>query len=121
MKYVCENATAQSECRTMKAKGVQGIMGRFLFGIVVGVLLVPLVVITWFHFGTVPVAVTDPPLPQERLITSVPLNARIDREMVKTPPIQASEQDLVAGAHIYSEQCAVCHGFHGQPSKFGTH
>jgi mono/diheme cytochrome c family protein len=49
------------------------------------------------------------------------LNARIDREMVKTPPIQASEQDLVAGAHIYSEQCAVCHGFHGQPSKFGTH
>ncbi len=96
-------------------------MARFLLGIVIGILLIPLVVLAWFHFGQVPVAVNDPPLPQERLITSVPLNARIDREMVKTPPIQASEQDLVAGAHIYSEQCAVCHGFHGQPSKFGTH
>ena len=58
-------------------------MGRFLFGIVIGVLLVPLAVLTWFHFGKVPVAVADQPLPQERLITSVPLNARIDRELIK--------------------------------------
>ena len=68
-----------------------------------------------------PVAVADPPLPQERLITSVPLHARIDREMVKTPPIQADENNLVAGAQIYRDQCAACHGFHGKPSSFGAH
>ncbi len=96
-------------------------MGRFLFGIVVGVLLVPFALVTWFHFGQVPVAVADPPLPQEKLITSVPLGARIDREMVKTPPIQADEGNLTAGAQVYRDQCAACHGYHGKPSSFGSH
>lgn len=96
-------------------------MGRFLFGIVIGALLVPFAVMTWVHFGQVPVAVSDPPLPQEKLITSVPLNARIDREEVKTPPIQADEGTLVAGAEIYRDQCAACHGYHGKPSSFGAH
>jgi mono/diheme cytochrome c family protein len=69
----------------------------------------------------VPVAVNDPPLPQERLITGVPLEARIDREMVKNPPLQPDETNLVAGAHTYSDKCAVCHGFHGKASPFGAH
>jgi len=55
------------------------------------------------------------------LLTGMPLHARIDREMIKTPPIQADEADLVAGAEIYRDECAVCHGFHGKPSRFGAH
>jgi len=96
-------------------------MGRILLGIVLGVILTPLVVLTWFQFGKPPVAVADPPLPREQLITSVPLNARIHREMIKNAPIPADEDNLVAGAHIYREQCAACHGFHGKPSSFGAH
>src|SRR5579863_2938222 len=96
-------------------------MIRILVGIVLGVLLVPVAVMGWFRFGQVPVAVADTPFPAERLITEVPLHGRIDREMVKTPPIQASEANLVAGAHIYSEQCAACHGYYGKPSAFGGH
>ena len=94
-------------------------MARFLLGLVVGVLLVPIVVMAWLHFGSIPVAVADPPLPAERLVTSVPLHARIDREMAKSAPIQADEANLVAGAHIYGEQCAVCHGYYGKASQFG--
>ncbi|MDR3751272.1 MAG: cytochrome c [Terracidiphilus sp.] len=96
-------------------------MSRVLLGLVLGVILVPVAVLAWFHFGAVPVAVSDPPLPQERLITHVPLNARIDREIVKTPPLQVDEENLVAGAEIYRDQCAACHGFHGKPSSFGAH
>jgi len=96
-------------------------MGRLFLGFLLGIVLLPLVVFGWFRLGKVPVAVADPPFPQERLITSVPLNARIHREMVKTPPIQADEDNLVAGARIYREQCAACHGFHGKPSSFGQH
>ena len=84
-------------------------MGRILLGIILGVILVPLAVLAWLHFGQVPVAVADPPLPKEELITSVPLDARIDREMVKTPPIEADEENLVAGAEVYRDQCAACH------------
>lgn len=96
-------------------------MGRFLLGLIIGIILVPAGVFAWFKWGNVPVAVNDPPLPFERQFTAVPLNARIDREMVKNPPVQPTEENFVAGAHIYADHCAVCHGYHGKPSVTGTH
>ena len=96
-------------------------MGRFLLGIIVGIILAPAVVLAWFHWGHVPVAVADPPLPEERLIVHVPLSARIDRELIRNPPIQPDEGNLVAGAQIYRDQCAACHGLHGKTSSFGAH
>jgi mono/diheme cytochrome c family protein len=96
-------------------------MGRILLGIIVGVLLVPAAVLTWLHYGHVPVAVADAPFPQERLLVHEPLDKRIDRELIKTPPIQADEGTFVAGAQIYRDQCASCHGLHGKASAFGPH
>jgi len=78
-------------------------------------------VVAWLYFGRVPVAVADPPFPQEQLLTGVPLHARIDRERVNTVPIPADGNNLTAGAEVYRDQCAVCHGFHGKPSTFGVH
>ena len=40
--------------------------------------------------------------------------------MIKNAPIPADENNLVAGAQIYHEQCAACHGNHGKPSSFGS-
>jgi mono/diheme cytochrome c family protein len=96
-------------------------MGRFLIGLILGVLLIPAVVYGWFRLGHPPVAVADAPLPFERQITRIPLHARIDSEMVKSAPIQPDENNLVAGAEIYRDQCAACHGFHGKPSSFGQY
>jgi thiosulfate dehydrogenase len=96
-------------------------MGRILLGIILGIILVAVAVLAWLHFGHVPVAVTDPPLPQERAITQQALGARIDRELIKTPPIQPDEPTFVAGAQIYRDQCAACHGLHGKPSSFAAH
>ena len=96
-------------------------MGRLIVGILIGIVLVPLAVLAYFKFGNVPVAVGDPPLPAERLMTAVPLGARIDRELAKTIPVQPNEDTFVAGAQIYADQCAVCHGLHGKPSVVGKH
>ena len=96
-------------------------MGRFLLGVLIGIIVVPLALVAYFQFGSLPVAVNDPPFPAERLITGVPLNARIHREMVKDPPLQPSEENFVAGAHIYADECAVCHGYHGKPAQIGRH
>ena len=96
-------------------------MLRILLGIIVGVILVPICLLGWFWFGKVPVAVADPPIPHERLIVGIPLRARIGRELVKKPAILLDEDNLVAGAHIYREKCAVCHGFHGKPALIGAH
>lgn len=96
-------------------------MFKFLLGVVIGVVLVPAAVIAYLHFGHPPVAVADAPFPLERKLVHDPLDARIDREAIKTPPIQPDEGTLVAGAQIYHDQCATCHGVHGKPSSFGAH
>jgi thiosulfate dehydrogenase len=96
-------------------------MGRILFGIILGVLLTPVALLAWFRYGHPPVAVADSPLFEERAFTQFLLYTRIDREMPPVAPIQGSEQNLVAGARVYTTQCAACHGLHGKPSSFGAH
>jgi len=95
-------------------------MIRFLIGLVFGILLVPVAAYLWISFGKVPVAVADPEFPHEREITSIPLDARIQREIINTPPILVNETNLIAGARIYTERCSACHGLHGKPSAFGA-
>jgi len=96
-------------------------MGRILFGMILGVLLTPVGLLVWFRYGHPPVAVVDPPFFQERVFTHFLLEDRIDREMQPAAPIPASGENLVAGARIYTAQCAACHGLHGKPSSFGAH
>ncbi len=96
-------------------------MVRFVLGVILGLILAPLALLGWFKWGHVPVAVADPPLPMERQLTHFPLEARIDRESPASPPIQADETNLTAGAEVYRDQCATCHGFYGKPSSFAAH
>jgi thiosulfate dehydrogenase len=96
-------------------------MARIVFGFILCLVVVPAAVLAWLRFGHPPVAVADTPFPMERQIVKIPLNARIDREMPGNPPIQADENNLVAGAQIYSGQCAECHGFYGKPSSVAAH
>ena len=102
-----------------KATEVSRFMSRLLIGIVIGPLLVPVAGLLYFKFGSLPVAVADKPFPMERQITHVALNARIDREKIAEPPIQPTGDTLVAGAHIYVEKCAFCHGMYREPSQIG--
>ncbi len=94
---------------------------RFLLGLVLGLLLLPVSAYCWFRFGHPPVAVTDPALPFEAQIVHVPLDARIDREAPAHAPIEASQANLLLGAQVYREQCASCHGQYDRPSAFGPH
>ena len=96
-------------------------MGRVLLGIMLGLVFFPLGVLGYWKFGRVPVAVADEPLPMETYLTEVPLKTRIEFEEVNNPPVKADEDAFMAGAHIYAQECAVCHGFHGKASRFGMH
>ena len=95
-------------------------MTRFLLGFIFALLLVPVAIWCYFNYGNPPVAVSDAPFPMERLIVKAPLHARIDREMPHSVPIDTSEANLDAAAHIYRQSCATCHGLPGQPSEFAA-
>ena len=85
-------------------------MGKFIFGLIIGVILFPVVVYFYFQTGMAPVATTAPPMPFEKMFARMALHARMDKEVPKTVPIQADETNFAAGAQVYKEHCAVCHG-----------
>jgi mono/diheme cytochrome c family protein len=85
----------------------------FLIGLVVGLILVPLCVYVYFVTGTAPVATAASPMPFEASLAHSALDARIAKEMPKTVPVAADEPDFLAGAGVYRDNCAVCHGIPG--------
>jgi mono/diheme cytochrome c family protein len=91
---------------------------KFLIGLLIGLLVMPLCIWLYLRAGSPPVATSDPALPFEEAIVHLPLHARIERELVKKPPVEASATNLEIGAHIYRQQCATCHGLYGIPVKF---
>ena len=95
-------------------------MARILLGIVLGCALFPATILLWLQYGKPPVAVADKPFFKEEALTRAPLQYRVPREAPKAAPILADEENLVAGAHIYREQCSVCHGLHGKQASVGT-
>jgi thiosulfate dehydrogenase len=96
-------------------------MKAFLLGLILGLLAIPLIVFLYLRVGHPPVAVADPAFQFEEQIVHTPLHARIDKEMQKNAPIEPSATNLEAGAHIYRQECAACHGLYGRPSAYASH
>jgi mono/diheme cytochrome c family protein len=94
-------------------------MLRFLFGLILGILVVPVGVYLWLQNGKPPVAVADSPFPFEQRFTGELLHKRIDAELPRTVPVQVDEATFVAGAKVYRENCSFCHGVYGNPSAIG--
>ncbi|HTW30207.1 MAG TPA: c-type cytochrome [Candidatus Sulfotelmatobacter sp.] len=90
-------------------------MGKFIFGVIVGLILVPAAVYVYFSTGMAPVATTAPPMPFENMFARMALHARMDKEVPKSVPVPANEATFLAGAQVYKENCAVCHGLPGSP------
>lgn len=85
-------------------------MKAFLLGVVVGVILMPVAAFLYVKFGYVQVATAAPPLPFERQLAHMALDARISKEAPSKAGVAASESHLLSGAQLYREHCAVCHG-----------
>ena len=89
---------------------------KFVLGLIFGIILVPVVVVLYLLSGRAPVAASDPPMPFEKLIAKTALSAAIKKGMPTTVPMQANEATLLAGARVYREDCAMCHGRLNQPA-----
>ncbi len=90
---------------------------KFAVGFLIGILLLPLFGYMYFRFGYAPVATSSSPMPFEKTLAHIALNARIEKEAPKTVPIQASAENYLAGAKLYRTNCAVCHGLPGLPAE----
>jgi thiosulfate dehydrogenase len=85
----------------------------FVLGIVLGLLLVAGIVYWYFASGHAPVAVTAPEMPMERRMARMALHAYMDKLPHPAPAVAADEPNMLAGAQVYKENCAVCHSTPG--------
>jgi thiosulfate dehydrogenase len=92
-------------------------MGRFLLGLIIGVIVAPLLAVIYWMSGYAAVAVTDPPFPFEQYIAGAGLEAGIHRRAPKRALSSFSAADLAAGAQTYRRGCG-CHGLPGETRNF---
>ncbi len=88
-------------------------------GIVIGFLLAIAILVGglfyYFESGMAPVATADPAMPFEKKLANMALDAHIERQQIAQSPVAADESTFLAGATVYKQHCAVCHGLPGQP------
>ncbi len=87
---------------------------NIIIGVVLGILLVPLAGFIFVASGGFPVSTKSPSLPLEEYLAHKALKAALKDEKNVASPLQADEVNLLAGAKIYRNNCAVCHGLPGQ-------
>jgi thiosulfate dehydrogenase len=88
-------------------------MSKFLWGFIIGLVLIPVGGAVYLLAGLAPAAVNDPPFPMERFIAGTALHARIARSAPKRELSSFSTADMVAGADVYRHHCGGCHGLPG--------
>jgi len=93
-------------------------VGKFLGGLIIGLILLPVLAAVYFLGGFAPAAVTDHPFPLESLIAGGALEARVRREAPKRDLSSFTPTDIQAGAQDYRRHCAGCHGLPGQTPSF---
>jgi thiosulfate dehydrogenase len=94
---------------------------KFLFGLILGLLIPAVAGYCYFRFGYAPVATSSAPMPFEKTMAKLALHARINNEAPKKdPPVPADEANLTQGATVYAENCAFCHGLPNQKATMAA-
>ncbi len=85
-------------------------MKTFLGGVIAGICLLVLSALLFVQLGGMPVATSGGSLPFERTIAGMAIHAALRGHEDEPSPLAASEENLLAGAKIYADNCAICHG-----------
>jgi thiosulfate dehydrogenase len=88
--------------------------GVFVFGVIMGLIVPAIASYCYFRFGYAPVATAASPMPFEKKLARMALHARIRAEAPRSSPVQADEPNMTAGAKVYLDNCAFCHGVPNQ-------
>jgi thiosulfate dehydrogenase len=86
-----------------------------ILGVLLAVVLIAGGVYYYFSSGRAPVATSAPPMPFEKTLAEMGQHAYLDKLPHPEPQVPADEANLISGAKIYKENCAVCHGLPGEP------
>jgi len=86
-----------------------------IIGILISLVLVPLGVYYYFSSGHAPVATKSSEMLFEHKLAHIAQHAYLDKLPHLPSPVPEDETNFLAGAKVYKEHCAVCHGLPGEP------
>jgi thiosulfate dehydrogenase len=86
---------------------VLGMVAAFL-GLVVGAYL-------FIRAGGVPMETSAKPLPLEKAVAGLAMRASLKNAAAEKNPLPVDDANMLAGADLYTEHCAACHGAPGRP------
>lgn len=86
-----------------------------ILGVLVGIVLVFFGVFYYFSSGHAPVATKAPEMLFEHKLAHMAQHAYLDKLPHLPAPVPENETTYLAGAKVYKEHCAVCHGLPGEP------
>jgi mono/diheme cytochrome c family protein len=94
---------------------------KFLFGVIVGVLLLPCIVIGMTIAGRISVRATAEPPGWERVLAQFLLHRAISAQAGATKnPYAPTEANLLEGLKYYRDGCDGCHGLANKKSEWGA-
>ena len=91
------------------------VIGLMVLGLILGLAVVGVAGYFYVSLGYAPVSTASAPLPFEKTITGMALDARVKKEAPPRAALPVTDENLIAGAREYSKACSVCHGLAGQP------
>ena len=109
-------------------------MIRFIFGVVATLIVFAVGAFAAVFLGLVPATADVPPPAIEKWVARASLGATISRDAPQPPyPVASSDAAIDAGAKLYTQHCAMCHGsavdkptmmakgLYIDPPQFGKH
>jgi thiosulfate dehydrogenase len=85
-------------------------MSKFIFGFIIGVLILPMIAFAYIKAGLLPIGANDAPLPFETEFAGRAVHRRINRVAPKRDISEFKPTDYATGAEVYRKDCAFCHG-----------
>jgi mono/diheme cytochrome c family protein len=93
---------------------------NFLSGVALTLLVLILAAFAYLRLGFAEVRGDLPPSAWERTLMFSFVHASVRRRAPEIPnPVPPTDENLIAGAKIYSDECAGCHGAPGKPDQTG--
>lgn len=95
---------------------MSGRFGAFILGIIVAIALLFVGGYFFITNGGAPMETTAKPLPLEATVAGLAIRASLRGAADVKDPLPVNDDNLLAGAKTYKENCAPCHGAPGNPA-----
>src|ERR1043166_7699394 len=108
-------------CRWKRRSRTCSDLKKFIFGVIVGLLIPVIGGYLFIKMGMMPMAANGAtPLPMEEKIAHMSLQAAMAKDKMQQSPIPGDEPNMTQGAQVYVQNCALCHGFAGEKASFAA-